>query len=279
MKETSEMRLRLVTLLSLLALGAAACGDDGDSTADTSPGREMPRMEQNGTEVKASDRAGVDVTGQETLIELSSGFGDALEREGIRVEAFEPARMDGNTIMLPIDGGRVSVDDGGGAVDHSGTIAFRGDTESVEVSDVFVDTRSGTVYGIVGGTRVRMFTLDTSKLDVQKGEDHLVAGDLKVMLAGDGAAVLKEELGATVEAGQDVGSMKVRLVPRLPGAAGAPETLDEGEEAGADALAELRSLQERVRALAEQTAEDLPAEDRKRLEDAARSLEKAVSGS
>lgn len=273
------MRFWIATVMSLLALAGAACGDEGNGGAGSGADAEAPREITDATPgdaVTAADRAGVDVTGQETLISLSQAFRDALQREDVEVEALEPARMDGDTVLLPIDGGRVSVEDGGGSVDHSGTIVFRGDKETVELSDVFVDTRSGTVYAIVGGTRVRMFTLDTSRLDVQKDEDHLVAGDLQVRLAGDGAAVLEEELGASLEAGQEVGTMQVRLVPRLPAAAGAPEQV---QESGEDAMTELRSMEERARALAEQAAQDMPAEDRRRLEEAARSLEEALSGS
>lgn len=255
------MRIQLAALLAVLTLFAAACGDDDEGASAPEPEPEPA--------AKASDRAGVDVTGQETVLVTSESLRSALEEQGIRLEPIGATKTTGDGIELPITGGRVSLDDGGGTVGHSGGFAFAGGPKDgrVEVRDLFLDTRSGTAYGVIGGSRVRFLRIDTSGLEVQKGEDHLVAGDLDAKLASDGAAVLQEELGAELEAGQEIGSLRVRLAPRLPDAAGAP-----------DASAELQDLEDRARALAEQ-AEELSPEDRERLDDARRLIEEALSGS
>lgn len=267
-----------LTVLLVTAGGVAgACGDDNPANDRAGQTATTPGASQPAKEVRAADRAGVNVTGQETVLTTSDALRQTLEQENVTLETLTPARSSGETISLPIDGGRVSVEDGGGTVNHEGAIVFRGGENDgrVEVSDLFVDTRSGTAYGLIGGSRVRFLNLDTSALELRREDDHVVLGELRARLAEDGAAVLQEELGAQIEAGQEVGTMSVRLLPTLPDAAGAPDA----DAAGRQALDELRQLQERARALAEEAQAELSPEARRRLDEAGEEIEKALGGS
>lgn len=278
-------------LLLVLALVVAGCGDDdaqegadtSGTPAATSGGTETPGGTETSGGTAVVDRAGVNVRGQETLLITSESFRSTLEGAGVELSALAPATLDGDTITIPITGGRVAIEDGGGTVDHDGGFVLAGGEGRVEVDDLFVDTRSGTVFGRIGGSQVRILRLDTSGLSAKRGEDSLVVGDLEATLAGDGAAVLKEELGAELPEGAEVGTVRVELAPRLPDAAGAPSaSAEEGKdavEAGRDAVSgEIERIEERVRALAEEAGTDLDTEAQQRLRDAQQALEDALTG-
>lgn len=276
------MRSLPVLLVSLLLLVgvAAGCGDEdaGGDSADASgsnPEQVTTAPKESSPEdvgAGQGEQTSVNVLGQETVLDLSDAASGELEQQGVTLEALAPARSNDNELVLPITGGRVDLDDVAGTVDHAGGFAFVAGDKRVDVRDPFLDTRTGTLYGSVDGSRVRMFTIDMSSVDVRKREDHLVGAGMEVSLAEDGAAVLNEELGRGMSADQQIGTLRVRLVPLMTDAAGAPDEPGQGIEY------ETEDLEEQVRDLADRALEDLTPEDRERLEEAADDLQRALEG-
>ena len=258
------MRTLVLMLLLGLALAAGACGGDD---ADAGGAEDGAAAQARPDPAQQTDAATVAVSGQESHLRIGDEMGRALEREGVSVTALEPATRDGDTFALPITGGRVEVEALQGTLDHAGGIGLTGDSEqsSLALRDLFLDLRAGWGYPLVGGTRVQFFTFDTDAVKVERAEGDVVTGQVPVRLTNDAALVLNETFGSSFEPGQEFGELSVRADPR----AGA-------ERAAGDTVDELRELEQRARALADEAREELSAEDRRRLERAARSLDEAL---
>lgn len=216
------MRVQLRTALALAAaaLLAAGCGDDDDSTATAG---DEPAQTQTAP-VTPDEAAAVDLNGQETAFDITPEFQTNLDAADLQIEAIAPAKDTTDGYTLPIQTGRMDLEGLDGTAAHRGGLAIRsGDGESVELRDIFIDTRAGTLFADVGGTRVKFLAIDNSSVKTEKQDGELVATGLKAKLTQDAASLLREELGGDFTAQMDVADLSLRLVPILPEAAGAPE--------------------------------------------------------
>jgi len=180
------MRLRLPAALAataVLALGATACGSDGESENAATAPEPVAQVDQ--------------LTGESTDVILDAGFVGALEDLKLTPGPVGDATIEQGTASFPITGGNVTYFEPGsvspfvqGEIDHAGAgLSLEGGGKTVELTDFVVDpgasvlTGTVSVDGKVAAESAPLFFLDGGTLEPLEVKD-------------DGTAVLQ---GTTVE--------------------------------------------------------------------------------
>lgn len=178
--------MKIKTLVVALALGAAACGSDGEP-APVEPVASIPSL-----------------SGQDTAVTLDAGFVEALGALELTPAPLGDAELSGGVASFPITGGTVTYYKPGtespyvqGMIAHDGSgLSLAGAGKTVELTDFAVDpgksvlTGKVAVDGEVAAESAPLFFLD--------------GRTLKPLRTGDGTAVLE---GTTVKLKQEAADL------------------------------------------------------------------------
>ena len=183
-----------------------------------------------------------------TTLRIDAAVARALTAGGVRVTPVAPAR---GGVAFPITGG--SLDGARGTIRHSGGLRFSAGGRSLTARSFTVSLgRRATLSGSVGGSRVTLIRLDTSRARVTRpGLDTRITR-VRASLTTAAARALNATLGTHLfRGGLELGSVTVRARPRTvelrggttavaldAGAAGALQSLGiAATPIGTDALA------------------------------------------
>lgn len=178
--------MKIKTLVVALALGAAACGSDGEP-APVEPVASIPSL-----------------SGQDTAVTLDAGFVEALGALELTPAPLGDAELSRGVASFPITGGTVTYYKPGtespyvqGMIAHDGSgLSLTGAGKTVELTDFAVDpgksvlTGKVAVDGEVAAESAPLFFLD--------------GRTLKPLRTGDGTAVLE---GTTVKLKQEAADL------------------------------------------------------------------------
>lgn len=180
------MKIKTLAVVVALALGAAACGSDGEP-APVEPVASIPSL-----------------SGQDTAVTLDAGFVEALGALELTPAPLGDAELSGGVASFPITGGTVTYYKPGtespyvqGMIAHDGSgLSLTGAGKTVELTDFAVDpgksvlTGKVAVDGEVAAESAPLFFLD--------------GRTLKPLRTGDGTAVLE---GTTVKLKQEAADL------------------------------------------------------------------------
>lgn len=180
------MKIKTLAVVVALALGAAACGSDGEP-APVEPVASIPSL-----------------SGQDTAVTLDAGFVEALGALELTPAPLGDAELSGGVASFPITGGTVTYYKPGtespyvqGMIAHDGSgLSLAGAGKTVELTDFAVDpgksvlTGKVAVDGEVAAESAPLFFLD--------------GRTLKPLRTGDGTAVLE---GTTVKLKQEAADL------------------------------------------------------------------------
>ncbi|UJA21777.1 hypothetical protein HJD18_00615 [Thermoleophilia bacterium SCSIO 60948] len=202
----------LMLLLAALAFGAAACGDDEESSGGSSSGSGSGSAESS--EASTEPLAEIDpLTGDVTEVTFDKGFVDALTQLKVAPGPVGDGEIsNAGVASFPITGGDVTYYDPAssvrpyvqGEIDHmgSGLSLTAGDTV-VELTDFVVDPATseltGTVSanGKVAAEDALLFNLDGSTLKPLKenSDGSATLEGTQVLLSDDAAKLLNKTFG------------------------------------------------------------------------------------
>jgi len=188
---------------ALAALGAG-CGDDDQASAGA---------EADGTKTATTLPAHrtIQLDGRRSTLEPTL-YTTSTSRDPVAIEPIAPARSDAGAIVLPVDGGQVDAVTGAGSIEHEGGFRITGGRKAVVVKDVFVDTRTGDVFGLLNGSRTKVLRMDLADLDPVRQDGRLVTGEIDLRLAEPMARTLNEAFGVkTFRGGTPFGDIQTRL--------------------------------------------------------------------
>lgn len=180
------MKIKTLAVVVALALGAAACGSDGEP-APVEPVASIPSL-----------------SGQDTAVTLDAGFVEALGALELTPAPLGDAELSRGVASFPITGGTVTYYKPGtespyvqGMIAHDGSgLSLAGAGKTVELTDFSVDpgksvlTGKVAVDGEVAAESAPLFFLD--------------GRTLKPLRTGDGTAVLE---GTTVKLKQEAADL------------------------------------------------------------------------
>jgi hypothetical protein len=207
--------LTALAAASVLALGAAACGDDesgssgsgGEATAATKSASPKPAAQID------------QLTGRTTQVMLDAAFVEALGTLKLTPAPVGDGKISKKGVAtFPITGGNVTYYKPGsvspfvqGRIDHDGSgLSLTGGGKTVELTDFVVDpgasmlTGTVTVDGKEAAADAPLFFLDGSTLEplaVNEGNGTAVLEGTTVKLTKDAAALLNDTFGVDALAG------------------------------------------------------------------------------
>jgi hypothetical protein len=207
--------LAAMATVAVLALGAAACGDDESSGASSASAPEP---------VAKIDS----LSGQRTEVKLDAGFVDALGTLKLTPAPLGDGKISkAGVAQFPITGGNVTYYEPGtvspfvqGEIDHDGSgLSLTGGGKTVELTDFVVDpgasvlTGKVSVDGAVAAESAPLFFLDGRTLQPLKTEGSTaVLEGTTVKLKDEAASLLNDTFGTDALAGGLViGVAKIRV--------------------------------------------------------------------
>lgn len=190
----------IISLLAVLALAFAACGDDDETTTAADEGT---------TEEATSET--LTLNGEDTVLALDSGTAKVLEDNKIEVAPVDPASAGDDGISFPITGGEVDSESLAGTIDHSGGLEFTAGGTSVELTDFVVDTAAETLTATApDGSSLLVLDLDLSGLDRSDEGGTIVLTGITAALSEDGAQALNDAFEVDLfEGGLAIGDVTV----------------------------------------------------------------------
>ncbi len=91
-----------------------------------------------------------------THLVLDSGLAKALRLGGVRVQKLREAKVQGNTVSLPIEGGEIELDSGLGNLDQEGGLRLVAGHQAVELTALRLDTAKRALSGKLDGRRTQI---------------------------------------------------------------------------------------------------------------------------
>jgi hypothetical protein len=200
----------------MLALGAAACGDDGERTAANTASQPEPVAQIDA------------LSGQKTEVALDAGFVESLGTLKLTPAPVGNGRITKSGIArFPITGGNVTYYEPGsvspfvqGEIDHDGSgLSLTGAGKTVELTDFVVDpgasvlTGKVTVDGELAAESAPLFFLDGRTLQPLKAEGSTaVLEGTTVKLKDEAATLLNDTFGTdALEGGLVIGIAKITV--------------------------------------------------------------------
>jgi hypothetical protein len=197
--------LAALATVAVLALGAAACGDDDEPTASAATASPKPVAQIDS------------LSGRQTEVALDAGFVDALGTLKLTPAPIGDGQITKDGIArFPITGGNVTYYKPGtvspfvqGEIDHDGSgLSLTGGGKTVELTDFVVDpgasvlTGKVSVDGQVAAESAPLFFLDGRTLQPLKtqGATAVLEGTT-VKLKDEAASLLNETFGTDALAG------------------------------------------------------------------------------
>jgi hypothetical protein len=201
---------------ALLALGAAACGDDDKTIGAGSASQPEPVAQVDA------------LAGRKTEVALDAGFVEALGTLKLTPAAVGDGKISNSGVArFPITGGNVTYYEPGsvspfvqGEIDHDGSgLSLTGGGKTVELTDFVVDpgasvlTGTVTVDGAVAAESAPLFFLDGRTLEPLRADgSQAVLEGTTVKLKDEAAQLLNETFGTdALEGGLVIGVAKITI--------------------------------------------------------------------
>jgi hypothetical protein len=138
------------------------------------------------------------VTGRSTTVVLYPSFAAALKKEGITVGPVAPATVAKTVLVLPINGGQITVATFTGTLNHSGGLAFCHHSKSVMFTNFVMNTHTRLFTATASGRSLPIFDLNLASFRHAR-EPHrtIVATNIGLTVTPRGASALNRGLGVT----------------------------------------------------------------------------------
>ena len=211
--------MAVLASVAMLAVGAAACGDDEDQSSAARSATQPEPVAQIDT-----------LTGKSTDVMLDGGFVEALGTLKLTPAPVGDGKITGAGVArFPITGGNVTYYEPGtvspfvqGEIDHSGGLSLTGGGKKVELTNFKIDpgasvlTGDVSVDGASAAEQAPLFFLDGSTLNpLQAGEGTAVLEGTTVELKAEAAQLLNDTFGVTaLEEGLPIGIAKITINTR-----------------------------------------------------------------
>jgi hypothetical protein len=209
--------LSTVAATAALALTAAACGDDSESTGSSSSKSTPEPVAQIDT-----------LSGEVTAVKLDAGFVEALGSLKVEPGVLGSAELENGSLKFPITGGNVTYYEPGsvnpyvqGRVDHDGSgFSLTAGGKQVDLENFVVDPGTSTltgrvsVDGKVAAKSAPLFFLDGRTLQPLRTTDdgRAVLEGTTVKLKEEAAALLNDTYGIdALKAGLVIGTAKITV--------------------------------------------------------------------
>jgi hypothetical protein len=215
----AAMRLKTTAVLAMsaaLALGATACGSDGDSSQAATAPKPVAQVDQ--------------LAGRATAVTLDAGFVSALESLKLTPAPLGDASISkAGVASFPITGGNVTYYKPGsvspfvqGEIDHNGAgLSLTGGGKKVSLTDFVVDpgasvlTGTVAVDGKVAAKSAPLFFLDgrtLKALQVDKDNGTATLEGTTVKLKAEAAQLLNQTFGVdALKEGLVIGVAKITI--------------------------------------------------------------------
>jgi hypothetical protein len=218
-----QRNLTVLAAVAALAFGAAACGDDEESTASSA-------AENQTQAAKPEPVAKIDaLSGRSTAVTLDPGFAQALQTLKLTPAPVGDGKISkAGVASFPITGGNVTYYEPGtvspfvqGMIDHAGSgLSLTGGGKKVELTDFKVDPGASVLTGTVSvdgqeaAADAPLFFLDGRTLEPLKtgANDTAILEGTTVKLKQEAATLLNETFGTdALQAGLKIGVAKITV--------------------------------------------------------------------
>jgi hypothetical protein len=106
------------------------------------------------------------IGGGTTRLFFKSSFLTLMRKEGIKLSATAPAKLKGNVLTLPVEGGKEDPTTGKGEVTHEGSLVFSAGKRRVPLREIELKAKKTPLFAKVGGSQLKLAT--TTKLASQR---------------------------------------------------------------------------------------------------------------
>jgi hypothetical protein len=154
------------------------------------------------------------IAGGTTKLNLDKGFLSFLKKEGVTLKAKAPAKRQGNSILLPVSGGKEDPTRGKGEVEHEGQIVFAKGNRKLPLREIELKAKKTPLFAKVGGGQLKLVT--AKQLSSQRqgfGQGFKATG---LELTQKVATRLNKKLrtGKAFQEGQAIGAVNSRTQPQ-----------------------------------------------------------------
>ena len=154
------------------------------------------------------------IGGGTTKLVLDKGFLSFLKREGVTLTAKAPAKRRGDSIALPVSGGKSDPTQGKGEVSHEGQIVFAKANRKVPLREIELKAKKTPLFAKVGGSQLKLTTAKTITSAREGFGQGFKAKGLE--LTAKVATRLNKKLrtGKAFQEGLAIGSLKTKTQPQ-----------------------------------------------------------------
>src|SRR4051794_15539632 len=94
------------------------------------------------------------IGGGTTKLSFDASFLSLMRREGIKLSATAPAKLKGQTLILPVEGGKEDPTTGKGEVEHEGSLVFAEGKRKVPLRSIELKAKKTPLFAKVGGSQL-----------------------------------------------------------------------------------------------------------------------------
>jgi hypothetical protein len=154
------------------------------------------------------------IGGGTTKLSFERGFLSLMRKEGIKLSAQAPAKLKGNTLTLPVEGGKEDPTTGKGEVTHEGSLVFQVGKRKVPLRDIELKAKKTPLFAKVGGSQLKLAT--TKKLIAAREGFGQSFKAKTLFLTQKVATRLNKKLrtGKLFQEGMSLGSLSSSTVPQ-----------------------------------------------------------------
>ncbi|HEU4737060.1 MAG TPA: hypothetical protein VFS48_08560 [Solirubrobacterales bacterium] len=154
------------------------------------------------------------IGGGTTKLTLDKGLLSFLKRQGVTLTAKAPAKRQGNTLVLPVSGGKEDPTTGKGEVTHEGTIVFAKGKRKVPLRSIELKAKKTPLFAKVGGSQLKLVSAKTIVSAREGFGQGFKATDLG--LTAKVATRLNKKLrtGEAFKEGQAIGAVNSKTQPQ-----------------------------------------------------------------
>ena len=155
------------------------------------------------------------LTGGTTTLSLQKGVAKALASARVTVKPIKPAKAGKAGIAFPVTSGDLDTAQLKGSIAHSGGLRLSSAKGSVALRKFTIKLAAkASLTAKVGGSRVRILTLDASKAQVSREGLSFAVGGVRAALTGVAAKAINGALGGgLVRPGLVIGTARVVVLP------------------------------------------------------------------
>ncbi len=96
------------------------------------------------------------IAGGAAKLTLDKGFVSQMRSEGVKVTATAPAKLKGNTVLLPVSGGALDPTASKGQIEAEGSVVFQAANRKLPLRQIEVKTKKTPLYAKVGGGQLKL---------------------------------------------------------------------------------------------------------------------------